>query len=70
LAVEVLRRAGLADATINGEEVTAELESTLPEELCRQLVGAGVGVRSFGTVRPTLEDTFVSLTGEGFDVAR
>jgi ABC-2 type transport system ATP-binding protein len=70
LAVEVLRRAGLADATINGEEVTAELDSTLPEELCRQLVGAGVGVRSFGTVRPTLEDTFVSLTGEGFDVAR
>jgi hypothetical protein len=33
-------------------------------------VEAGVGVRSLTTVRPTLEDTFVALTGEGFDVAR
>ncbi len=29
-----------------------------------------MGVRSLTTLRPTLEDTFVALTGEGFDVAR
>jgi hypothetical protein len=29
-----------------------------------------VGVRSLMTIRPSLEDTFVALTGEGFDVAR
>ena len=29
---------------------------------------AGVGVREFRLARPNLEDWFVSLTGEGFDV--
>jgi ABC-2 type transport system ATP-binding protein len=27
-----------------------------------------VAVRGFGVVRPTLEEVFVGLTGEGFDV--
>ena len=33
------------------------------------LVGAGVRVFAFGVERPSLEDAFVGLTGEGFDVA-
>jgi len=33
------------------------------------LVGAGVGVRAFAIDTPSLEDLFVSLTGEGFDVS-
>jgi ABC-2 type transport system ATP-binding protein len=28
-----------------------------------------VGVREFAVVEPDLEDLFVSLTGEGFDVS-
>ncbi|MER6397003.1 ABC transporter ATP-binding protein [Kitasatospora sp. NPDC001603] len=43
-------------------------EDGLPE-LCAALVAAGVRVRSFGVERGTLEDAFVALTGEGFDVA-
>ncbi|WP_354641965.1 ABC transporter ATP-binding protein [Kitasatospora camelliae] len=37
--------------------------------LCGALVGAGVRVHGFGLERGTLEDAFVALTGEGFDVA-
>lgn len=43
-------------------------EQALPR-LCAALVGAGVRVRGFGVERGTLEDAFVALTGEGFDVA-
>ena len=40
-----------------------------PADLNAALVRAGVRVRSFGTQHASLEDVFVSLTGEGFDVA-
>ena len=33
------------------------------------LVTAGVGLRGFVVDRPGLEDVFVGLTGEGFDVS-
>ena len=33
------------------------------------LVNAGVPVLGFALVSPSLEDVFVSLTGEGFDVS-
>ena len=46
------------------------LDGHRPEDCNRELVLAGVGVRSLSAIRPTLEDTFVALTGEGFDVAR
>ncbi len=49
--------------------VTAPLDDQGPEDLCRALVEAGVGVRGFAVARPSLEETFVALTGEGFDVA-
>lgn len=38
-------------------------------DLNAALVRAGVRVRGFGVTRASLEDVFVSLTGEGFDVA-
>jgi ABC-2 type transport system ATP-binding protein len=40
-----------------------------PEMLVEALVRAGVGVRGFTVSAPSLEDLFVSLTGEGFDVS-
>jgi ABC-2 type transport system ATP-binding protein len=40
-----------------------------PEQICAELVQAGVGVREFGVVAPSLEDLFVNLTGEGFDIS-
>ena len=41
-----------------------------PEELVAALVQAGVRVRGFAVERESLEDRFVALTGEGFDVAQ
>lgn len=58
------------------EDGCTELAATLgdhapePERLVAELVGAGVGVRGFEVHRPSMEELFVALTGEGFDVAR
>ncbi|MGC0249890.1 ABC transporter ATP-binding protein [Pseudactinotalea sp. Z1748] len=51
--------------------VTAVLaeERYLPETIAAELVAGGVRLRGFGVVRETLEERFVALTGEGFDVA-
>ncbi|HEY0214996.1 MAG TPA: ABC transporter ATP-binding protein [Cellulomonas sp.] len=81
-AVEVLAAHGLgpvetaAGAAVGaGVEATVELhapvaESVAPEKISAALVHAGVDVLGFGVQRPSLEDVFVELTGEGFDVAR
>jgi ABC-2 type transport system ATP-binding protein len=50
-------------------EISAVLGDVAPEKVCAELVGAGVAVRGLAVVRPSLEDVFVELTGEGFDVA-
>ena len=70
IAAEQLGRLGLEDIEVDGLVVSARLDGQRPEDCCRALVDAGVGVRSLNTLRPSLEDTFVALTGEGFDVAR
>jgi ABC-2 type transport system ATP-binding protein len=49
-------------------EVSAVLGDAVPERVCAELVQAGVGVRGFAVTSPSLEDLFVGLTGEGFDV--
>jgi ABC-2 type transport system ATP-binding protein len=67
-AAELLGKLGLADTRVEEAEVSAQLGDFLPERLCAELVHAGVPVRSLATVRPSLEDLFVGLTGEGFDV--
>ena len=54
---------------VEGEDlVTAELGDTAPEKITAELVHAGVGVRGLTVAAPSLEDLFVGLTGEGFDV--
>ncbi|EWT01249.1 multidrug ABC transporter ATP-binding protein [Intrasporangium oryzae NRRL B-24470] len=77
-AVRVLTALGLADVEavalaggLDGAfEVRADPGTRPPEEIVAALVGGGVGVRSFTVSIPSLEDLFVSLTGEGFDVGR
>ncbi|MEV5509816.1 ABC transporter ATP-binding protein [Streptomyces orinoci] len=69
-AVRVLKEHGVNDLTVRGERVTGELPGTGDlAELNAALVRAGVRVRAFGAERVSLEDAFVALTGEGFDVA-
>jgi ABC-2 type transport system ATP-binding protein len=47
----------------------ARLGAVPPETVVAALVHDGVPVRQFTVDRPALEDVFVSLTGEGFDVS-
>jgi ABC-2 type transport system ATP-binding protein len=67
-AAAVLERLGLASPQVAGHEVSAQLAGDQPERICAELVGAGIGVRGLGVVTPSLEDLFVGLTGEGFDI--
>ncbi|MDQ6649163.1 MAG: ABC transporter ATP-binding protein [Actinomycetota bacterium] len=69
VAVAALARLGMA-ATADGDAVTGELDSVRPEDACAALVRAGVRVQALVTEQPSLEDSFLALTGEGFDVAR
>ncbi|MFF3626701.1 ABC transporter ATP-binding protein [Streptomyces sp. NPDC002164] len=70
-AARVLKERALAGITVDGERVSADAPPGDVElaDLNAALVRAGVRVRSFGVERASLEDAFVALTGEGFDVA-
>jgi hypothetical protein len=64
---------GVGDKALLGvqrrlQPAEAVLDGVAPERACAALVGAGVPVRGLLVQRPSLEDTYVSLTGEGFDV--
>ncbi|VTR78340.1 ABC transporter ATP-binding protein [Cellulomonas hominis] len=50
--------------------LTAALGPTPPEKVSAALVHAGIDLVGFEVARPNLEQVFVELTGEGFDVAR
>jgi ABC-2 type transport system ATP-binding protein len=69
-ARQVLGHLGLS--TLDLDEISGALsgplEGQLPEDCNRELVLAGVAVRALSVVRPSLEDLYVALTGEGFDV--
>jgi ABC-2 type transport system ATP-binding protein len=67
-AADVLRGLGLADAAVVDNGAQAVLGDMSPERVAVALVTAGVGLRGFVVERPRLEDVFVGLTGEGFDV--
>jgi len=68
VAAKVFSKLGLADAAPGEDTITAELGTTEPELICAELVHAGVGVRGLSVESPSLEELFVGLTGEGFDV--
>ena len=67
---------GVARPQQDGETLVAALAAdarqtgVLPEDVVAHLVQAGVRVRGFAVERESLEDRFVALTGEGFDVAQ
>jgi len=64
----VLKSLGLTDIQASDGEVSAQIGEHAPEAVNRALVLADVPVAAFDTPRPSLEDLFVELTGEGFDV--
>jgi ABC-2 type transport system ATP-binding protein len=68
-AARVLTELGLSEITISPGFVTAALGDVAVEKIVPNLVNACVPVLGFAVLRPSLEDIFVSLTGEGFDVS-
>ena len=68
-AAEVLTRMGATSVSTSPTGVRADAGDLEPEAVVAELVRAGVGVRGFALDRPSLEDLFVTLTGEGFDVS-
>jgi ABC-type multidrug transport system ATPase subunit len=70
-ALAAAHAAGVAGAAAHGPDgITGELPDDVAiEDLVRALVEAGVRVRGVTLEGDTLEDRFVALTGEGFDVA-
>jgi ABC-type multidrug transport system ATPase subunit len=68
-AAEVLTALGVVDVVTGPAEATGLLGDLAPEKIVAALVHDGVPVRGFGVVAPDLEEMFVSLTGEGFDVS-
>ncbi len=73
LATVVFSRFGMtvAEPGADGAELIAAFgeEEPDPDSVVAALVEARVRVRSFTVDRPSLEQRFVDLTGEGFDVA-
>ncbi len=65
----VLADLGLTEIDEQDGTASAVLGARPPEQVVAALVAAGVGVRGFAVAKPRLEDVFVQLTGEGFDVS-
>ncbi|WP_423775899.1 ATP-binding cassette domain-containing protein [Cellulomonas fimi] len=69
-AARVLDTLGLDEVAVDGLQVDALLGDVPPEKASAALVAAGVDLVGFEVRHPSLEEIFVELTGEGFDVAR
>jgi len=67
-AAAVLARLGTGVPELHAEGVRAPLNAVPSDQVTAALVAAGVRVRQIVVARPDLEEVFVSLTGEGFDV--
>jgi ABC-2 type transport system ATP-binding protein len=68
-AARVLRELGLADVRVTRTGAAGRLGAIAPEKVVNACVHAGLAVTGFVVDAPTLEDIFVGLTGEGFDVS-
>jgi ABC-2 type transport system ATP-binding protein len=67
-----LQQLGLAAVSIDPvrSSLTARLDGVASEDVARELVTGGIRLQGLAVERPDLEDLFVSITGEGFDVLR
>jgi ABC-2 type transport system ATP-binding protein len=70
-AADVLSRLGLAEVTVDAYAgtVSGHLGEVSADAVAPALVAAGVPLTGLKVTRTALEDFFVGLTGEGFDVA-
>jgi ABC-2 type transport system ATP-binding protein len=68
-AATTLTGLGVTDVKKLDEIVEGDPGELPVDKLAAALVAADVRIHGFGLERPSLEDAFVALTGEGFDVA-
>ncbi len=69
-AADVLTRLGLSEVAVRGDQVDGLLGDVPADRVSAALVAADVPLLGLDVRRPSLEQVFVELTGEGFDVAR
>ena len=69
-AARVLTGLGLSDVSVTADRVDGLLGDVPPDRVSAALVAAAVPLLGLEVRRPSLEQVFVELTGEGFDVAR
>lgn len=70
-AITLVSGRGITDVSSEGSRITAVIVPGLDVGMItKRLVTGGVQVSSITTETPSLEEYFVDLTGEGFDVAR
>jgi ABC-2 type transport system ATP-binding protein len=68
-AARIMRELGLTDVRTHHASATGTLGRISPEKIVAACVHQGVPVVGFRVATSSLEDVFVSLTGEGFDVS-
>jgi ABC-2 type transport system ATP-binding protein len=68
-AAEVMTELGLTAVHVEAHEALGVLGKVAPEKVVAACVHRGLAVTGFVVEAPSLEDTFVALTGEGFDVS-
>ncbi|WP_310962575.1 ABC transporter ATP-binding protein [Nocardioides terrisoli] len=68
-AAGVLRQLGVQGVCVEQGVVLGDLAEVAPEKVVAACVHQGLAVTGFQVVTPSLEDAFVALTGEGFDVS-
>ena len=69
VAARIMRELGLQDVRVSPGSAVGRLGDISPEKVVAACVFQGVPVLGFRVGSPSLEDVFVSLTGEGFDVS-
>jgi ABC-type multidrug transport system ATPase subunit len=71
-AQQALASLGLSEISVDrsNDRVSGRLGDVEPEQVAQAVITAGARLRGLVVERPHLEDLFVSLTGEGFDVLR
>jgi ABC-2 type transport system ATP-binding protein len=70
-AKEVLKAAGITKIQAIGEKLIGAVDSDLDvAQLNKQLVAKKISVSEIRLEHPSLEEYFVDLTGEGFEVVR
>jgi ABC-type multidrug transport system ATPase subunit len=68
-AARIMRELGLTDVRVEPRRAVGRLGSVAPEKVVAACVHEGLSVTGYVVEAPRLEDIFVGLTGEGFDVS-